>query len=66
MTHTFFGRGLDAGAIVVEVVEVEPVDDFIDFEFARLGFAHREEVVLAQVAAVDWVACVARNLKLVG
>src|SRR5690348_6740235 len=59
------GRGLEAGPMVAQVVDVRAVDDDGDAAPLRLRGADREEIVLAEPAPVRRVRGVAGNLQLV-
>ena len=50
----------------MQIVEVQAVDNLVDTKLGSLRLAHREQVVLAQVASVERIRSVAGNLELVG
>jgi len=46
MAHALLARGLHPGPVVMQVVEVEPVDNVVDTSSAALGLANREQICL--------------------
>ena len=65
MPNAALGRGLEAGPVVAQVVQVRAVEHDREPAPSRLGHADGEQVVLAEVAAVGRVLRVAGDGELV-
>jgi len=63
-SHGVLAGGLVAGAVVVAIVGVEPIEDRGETKIAGLRLAEAVELVLAEVAAVVGILRVARVLEL--
>ena len=66
MPHALLGRGLQARAVIGEVIHVRAVEHGREAAARRLAETDHEEAVLAEIATIGRVLGVAWNVELVG